>query len=204
MLERREECDTYLTHICRYCVMYRTLWSVYFYSWWKSEWLLKLLYLSPGSVRYTDVYKRVSGRCRTLLFFLMFLTITCVTFKYLVFTWFINKPNCLDSYFKPHEEGNYRSISIMKVGLSPILRNLPFPVVRNLTDSFWIPSISTWFWVVLFHSYDSTWKEVVIIMSFCILCHQCRLKKVVSYSKSAWDDRTWGHQSSCCVYFIVM
>jgi hypothetical protein len=29
----------------------------------------KLPYLSPGSLRYVDVYRRESGRCRTLPFF---------------------------------------------------------------------------------------------------------------------------------------
>ena len=54
-----------------------TLWSVYFYSWWKPQYWLKAPFIfSPGSLCYNDVYRLESGRCRTLPFFLTFLSQT--------------------------------------------------------------------------------------------------------------------------------
>jgi len=87
MLKRRDECNTYLTLICRHhwsrgCPVKR--WNirsfqpidpVYICSWWKPQFWLKALYFifSQGSLYSSDVYRCESGKCCTLPFFLTFI-----------------------------------------------------------------------------------------------------------------------------------
>ena len=87
MLKTREECDTYLTHVCRHhcsvedLVKRKGAFSQHcFHQLWKYStstadkisvgW--KLLLFSPGSLCYYDVYRCESGRCCTLPLFLTF------------------------------------------------------------------------------------------------------------------------------------
>ena len=63
ILKRREECDTYLTHVCRFRLSL-------FLQLMKATVLAESSFIfSPRSIRYADVYRRESGRCRTLPFF---------------------------------------------------------------------------------------------------------------------------------------
>ena len=68
MLERREECDAYLTHICRHCCSLHLQ-------------LMKATVLAESSIHFifsqssfcpSNVYRHESGRCCTLPFFLTF------------------------------------------------------------------------------------------------------------------------------------
>ena len=96
-LKTREECDTYLSHVCRHhCSRENPVqkWNVR-YSFSQPLWFLSavdgcslslqlvkttvfaescILYFifSLGSLYYSDVYTRESGRCRTIPFFLTF------------------------------------------------------------------------------------------------------------------------------------
>ena len=84
MLKRMEECDTYLTDVCRYqhSIENPVKDKGAFSQHCRFILLLQLLkatllaessfIFSPGSLHYADVYRRESGRCRTLPFFLTF------------------------------------------------------------------------------------------------------------------------------------
>ena len=67
MLERREECDTYLTHVCRHhCSGKNPVFSL-------------------GSLCFSDVYRCESGRCHTLPFFLtLFYHFTFPSFPFIL------------------------------------------------------------------------------------------------------------------------
>jgi len=119
MLKRRGKCDTYLTHLFRYCWSKKSpvkrwnksfqpiLWlssAVDFYSWWQLEQkepdekmkykefsvntvlAERSLYFifSLDSFCSNDIYRRESDRCRTLLFFLTFLSFHLSQFSYYV------------------------------------------------------------------------------------------------------------------------
>ena len=86
MLNRREECDTYMTHVCRDHYSggnpekrkYKIELSAntvafisYRYSLVLAESSLYFIF-SPGSLHYADVYRHESRRCRILPFFLRF------------------------------------------------------------------------------------------------------------------------------------
>ena len=94
MLKRREECHTYLTHVCRHYWGIKspvkiwnlrscqtTLWLLSavdidsLYSWWKPQYWVKTPYIfifSLGSICSSDMYRHESGRCRNLPVFLTF------------------------------------------------------------------------------------------------------------------------------------
>ena len=72
MFKKKEECDTYLTHVCRHHSSGASS---------TADKLMKATVLAesclyfifpPGSLCSSDVYRHESGRCHTVLFFLTF------------------------------------------------------------------------------------------------------------------------------------
>ena len=80
MLKRREECTTYLTHVCRHNYSEEIpvkRWNMR--SFQPTLWLSSAIDVTPGSLRYSDVYRHESGRCCTLSFILTFFTLVLFT-----------------------------------------------------------------------------------------------------------------------------
>ena len=70
-LKRREECNTYLIHICRHCIVYKLQWNNKHRLNLADEshsvgWKLLFCIFSPGSLCSCEVYRHESGSCRTL------------------------------------------------------------------------------------------------------------------------------------------
>ena len=86
ILKRREECDTYLTLICRHDSsgenpvkrsFQPTLIDIHLMNATVvTESSILYFIFSQSSLRYCDVYRRESGKYRTLPFFLIFFTIS--------------------------------------------------------------------------------------------------------------------------------
>ena len=85
MLKRREECDTYLTQVCRHqhsiekikelsvnTMAFISCRSRLYNSWWKSQCWLKAPLCFHQVFHAIQIYRPESGRCHTLPFFLTF------------------------------------------------------------------------------------------------------------------------------------